>query len=247
MTHSRRLLGALTTLAALTGAALATLPAEAAVPPTRTVEVAYGDGPVDQTSWDEPIDLVFRGEKGDQVGLQARLWPTPMTACEYLTLTGPSGEVTQRMSRFWTLAKDGRYTLSYRQDCVLFAGNDPQARRDEAQLQLMKLRVHDARPGRRTTLAHETGYIDALRVVLHKGEGPLTLPARRWDGVVTPVAQEEPRPFAWGVYDFNDSEPRSFTFTRKARIDEVRVGLRRPFLFYRMDSETSVVLRHGRS
>ncbi|KQV71403.1 hypothetical protein ASC64_05055 [Nocardioides sp. Root122] len=247
MKHSRRLIGALTTLAALAGAGLATLPAEAAALPIRTVEVAYGDGPVTQASWDEPIDLVFRGEKGDQVGLQARLWPTPMTACEYLTLTGPSGEVTQRMSRFWTLPKDGRYTLSYSQDCVLFAGNDPQARRDEAQLQLMKLRVHDARPGRRTTLAHETGYIDALRVVLRKGQGPLTLPARRWDGVVTPVAQEEPRPFAWGVYDFNDSEPRSFTFTRKARIDEVRVGLGRPFLFYRMDSKTSVVLRNGRS
>ena len=243
----RRFLGALTTLAALIAAGLATLPAEAAVPPTRTVEVAYGDGPVTQTSWDEPIALVFAGRKGDVVGVDAILWPSPAYDCEYMTLTGPSGEVTQKMSRFWTLPSDGRYTLTYSQDCTLYAGNDPEERRDEATVQLLKVRLHDARPGRRTTLPHELGYVDALRVVLHKGEGPLTLAPRRWDGVVTPVAQEEPRSFPWGVVDFNDIEPRSFTFTKKAMIDGVRVGLGRPFLFYRLDSRTSIVLRHGSS
>lgn len=246
MTHARRLLGALTTLAALVGAGLAPLPAGAAPPPTRTVEVAYGDGPVTQASWDEPIDLVFTGRKRDRVGVQARLWPVPQAECERLTLTGPSGAVTQRMSRFWTLPETGRYTLSYSQDCALYAGNDPQERRDAAELQLVKLRVHDARPGRRTTLPYRTGYVDALRVVLRKGQGPLTLPARRWDAVVTPSAQQQPRPLAWSVVDFDDVAPESFTFTRKTRIGDERVGLGRPFLFYRMDSRTSVVLRRGR-
>jgi hypothetical protein len=221
------------------------MPAEAAAPPTRPVEVAYGDGPDTQSSCDEPIALVFEGNAGDVVAVQPRLWPWPVYACEYRTLTGPSGEVTQRMSRFWTLPSDGRYSLTYSQDCVLYAGNDPQLHRDEATIQLMKVRFHDARPGRRTTLPHELGYVDALRVVLHKGEGPLSLAPRRWDGVVTPVAQKEPRSSPWGVVDFNDAESRSFTFTKKALVDGVRVGLGRPFLFYRLDSRTSVVLRHG--
>ena len=247
MQTARRLLGALTTLATLGSASLAAMPAEAALPPTRTVEVAYGDGPVTQASWDEPIALTFVGKEGDVVAVQSRLWPWPAYACEYVTLTGPSGEVTQRMSRFWTLPSDGRYTLTYSQDCTLYAGNDPEERRDEATIQLLKVRIHDARPGHRTTLPHVLGYVDALRVVLHRGEGPLTLDPRRWDAVVTPVAQEEPRSFPWGVVDFNDMEPRSFTFTKNARIDGVRVGLGRPFLFYRLDSRTSIVLRHGSS
>lgn len=247
---SRRLLGAVAALATLAsgGIALAaTGSAEAAAAPAvRAVDVAYGDGPVTQASWDEPIELSFAGTKGDRVGIEAVLSPAPTYACEDITIAGPSGEVVQEMSRFWTLPRSGRHTLAYSQDCTLYAGNDPQPRRDEATLQRMKLRVHDARPGRRTTLPLTQGYVDALRVVLHRGEGPLTLEARTWDGVVTP-AQDRPRDVAWPVVDFDDPVARSFTFTGKARIDGVRVGLGREFRFYRLDSRTSVRLRHGRS
>ena len=253
MKHSRRLVGALTTLAALAGAGLAPLPAEAAAPPPRPVEVAYGDRPVTQTSWDEPIDLVFRGEKGDRVSVVTSLKPDGCDTGEDLVLSGPDGEVPQPESLFYRLPASGRYTFSYRQDCWDSTNDEHNPTlRYPAQLQLVKLRMKDATVGKEVTIPFQTGYVAAVRIALQRHERPIEIPALEWDDVITPYAT---RTMIAGtgspIQDWYTGYGTTIVLKKGTRVpfsvSHARVRYGKPFVFYRIDAGITMKLRHVRS
>lgn len=250
MTHLRRLVGTLTAAAAVAGAGLATLPAEAAAPPTRTVEVAYGAGPVTQATWDEPIDLVFRGKKGDEVSVVSSLRPDYCDTGEDLVLSGLDGEVPQRESRFYRLPVSGRYTFSYRQDCWDDVNSEEGALRHSSALQLVKLRMKDAVTGAKVTVPFQTGYVAAVRIALERHERPLEIPALEWDDLITPYAT---RTIAAGVgspiQDWNNGYGSTIVLKQGSRVPgfdvpHSRVRYGKPFIFYRIDAGITLRLRH---
>ncbi|MDT0183539.1 hypothetical protein Q9S36_25450, partial [Microbacterium sp. ARD31] len=250
-------LGALTTLAALAGGGLATLPAEAsgpAAPATRTVEVAYGDGPVAQTSWDEPIDLVFRGEKGDRVSVVTSLKPDGCDTGEDLVLTGRDGEVPQPESLFYRLPASGRYTFSYRQDCWDSTNDEHNPTlRYPARLQLVKLRVKDATAREEVSIPFQTGYVAAVRIALQRHERPLEIPALEWDDLITPYATRTTIAGAGTpIQDWYHGYGTKIVLKKGARVpgfnvSHSRVRYGKPFVFYRIDAGITLTLRHVRS
>jgi len=246
----RRFLGALTTLAALAAAGLATLPAEAAVPPTRTVEVAYGDGPVTQTSWDEPIALVFEGRKGDQVSVVSSLRPDGCDTGEDIVLTGPGGEVAQPASLFYRLPASGRFTFSYRQDCWDEVNSEEGSLRHSSALQLVKLRMKDVAAGERVKIPFQQGYVAAVRITLQSHERPLEIPAREWDDLITPYA-ERTTTFGAGspIQDWYNGYGSPIVLRKGLRVPgfhvpHSRVRYHKPFIFYRIDAGITLKLRH---
>ncbi len=251
---SRRLLGAvaaLTTLASGGVALAATGSAQAAsAPVVRTVELAYGDGPVTQTSWDEPIALSFVGQKGDQVSVVSSLKPDYCDTGEDVTLTGPDGEVRQPESMFFRLPAAGRYTFSYRQDCWDSTNDEHNPTlRHSADVQLVKLRVVDAEPGDRVKIPFRTGYVAAIRITPRAGERPVVIPDREWDDVITPYAQRTP--VAGTGYPIQDwGGPRGEVVLKNGQrvpgfdVSHSRVHVAKPLVFYRIDAGVTLRLRH---
>lgn len=200
MTRARRA-GVATVVAVTTAAALSPgLSGSVAAAPstldTKSVMVAYGDGPVAQEAWDQEVRVTFRGAEGDRVSMSSSITGF-VDDCEVLDLTGPGGSVPQRVHGFHVLPSSGRYTFTYSQDCWASGGEAP-AWRVESSLQLLKLRVKRVRPGARVTLPARQGYVTAAGVAIGARTPPLVLrpttSSEEGTTVATPQAQLLLRP-----------------------------------------------------
>lgn len=157
-----------------------------AAPAPKTAVVAYGDGPVFQDAWDQPVRLTFEAEAGDLVALTA----SDDLYCETIELTGPGGVVGQPASKFHVIPAAGTYTFEYEQTCPWWGGADT-APHAAVGLQLLKGRVVPVRlRGGKVRLEADLGYVDIAKVVVRRRDEPMVLEANggpggrtRWDAV----------------------------------------------------------------
>lgn len=155
-------------------------------PAAKTAVVAYGDGPVFQDAWDQPVQLTFEAEEGDLVALTA----SEDLYCETIELTGPGGVVGQPASRFQVIPAAGTYTFDYEQICPWWGGADT-APHLAVGVQLLKGRIMPVHlRGGKVRLEADPGYVDIAKVVVGRRDGPVVLEANggpggrtRWDAV----------------------------------------------------------------
>lgn len=141
-------------------------------PAAKTAVVAYGDGPVFQDAWDQPVQLTFEAVEGDLVSVAS----AADHDCETIKLTGPGQDNRKSGSEFHAITQTGTYTFEYDQVC-----DDPlhpQAPGAPVGVQLLKARIVPVRLGERTVrLAADQGYVDVAEVVVRERDEPLVLEA----------------------------------------------------------------------
>lgn len=130
----------------------------------KTVTRSYGGGVVRQDDRDQRLRINFRGKRGDLVTVISNPFPGS-PGCERTSLVRLDKDrvIRQRRSGLWRLPKNGRFTITYRQDCYQAVGNDDTGSGEyRANVQLTKVVPHPLTAGGAPVdLKLDRGYLHA--------------------------------------------------------------------------------------
>lgn len=118
-------------------------------PSVKTATRSYGQGLVYQDERDQRLRIKFRGKQGDLVTLVSNPFPGS-PGCERTTLwrLDKDRRVKQKVAALWRLPRNGRFVMTYRQDCYRAVGNDePGTGEYTASVLLTKVVPHALVPG----------------------------------------------------------------------------------------------------
>lgn len=133
-------------------------------PSVKTATRSYGEGLVYQDDRDQRLRINFRGKQGDLVTLISNPFPGS-PGCERTVLwrLDKDRRVKQRVAALWRLPQNGRFAMTYRQDCYQAVGNDaPGTGEYLASVLLTKVVPHALVPGGpAVNLGLDQGYLHA--------------------------------------------------------------------------------------
>ena len=202
--------------------------------PVRTVDRAYGDGPVRTRSAGESVNIRFRAQRGDLVRLRIPGW---LPDCVRTSLWRHDRRLDPQASGYWRAKEPGFHEFRFRSCDRLRAGRE---------LQLVKLVVRTARPdGAEVNFPRRRGYEYAADVTV-PAEGVLLQPrVRQFYRAFRSIAPRNGPPRTLWFGRFVVLLPGSQVFAGGAELPRpdlaVRTGSR-----FRVFVKDAVALRVGR-